>query len=349
MKVHYIRMVFVYLVVMLLAGVPGLASPKEEYQVLKKITLGGEGGWDYLTVDSAAHRLYISRSTRVMVVDLDTFTAVGEIPNTAGVHGIALVPELGRGFTSNGREGTATIFDLKSLKLLGSVKTGNNPDAIIYDPATKRVFTFNGRSSDTTAIDAAAGTVAGTIPLGGRPEFATADGNGRIFVNLEDKSEVAVLDSRNLILKTRWALAPCEEPSGMALDKQHRRLFIGCRNKMMAVMDADNGKVITTLPIGAGVDANIFDPDTQLAFSSNGGDGTLTVVHEDSPDKFSVVQNVETARGARTMALDPKTHNIYLVTAQFGPPPAVTPEQPRPRPSIVPGSFELLVVGGRKP
>jgi len=322
-----------------------MASPKEEFQVLKKITLGGEGGWDYLTVDSAAHRLYISRSTRVMVVDLDTFTAVGEIPNTAGVHGIALVPELGRGFTSNGREGTATIFDLKSLKSLGSVKTGNNPDAIIYDPATKRVFTFNGRSSDTTAIDAAAGTVAGTIPLGGRPEFATADGNGRIFVNLEDKSEVAVLDSRNLTLKTHWALTPCEEPSGMALDKQHRRLFIGCRNKMMAVMDADSGKVIATLPIGAGVDANIFDPDTQLAFSSNGGDGTLTVVHEDSPDKFSVVQNVETARGARTMALDPKTHNIYLVTAQFGPPPAVTPEQPRPRPSIVPGSFLLLVVG----
>lgn len=348
MKIRCIRMVLVCFILGLLISIPAIASPKEEYQVLKKITLGGEGGWDYLTVDSAAHRVYISRSTRVMVVDLDTNTAVGEIPNTPGVHGIALIPELGRGFTSNGRDGTATFFDLKSLKPLGSVKTGDNPDAIIYDPASKRVFTFNGRSKDTTAIDAAAGTVAGSIPLGGKPEFAAADGKGQIFVNLEDKSEVAVLDSQKLTLKTRWALAPCEEPSGMALDKQHRRLFIGCRNKMMAVMDADNGKVISTLPIGSGVDANAFDPDTQLAFSSN-GDGTLTVVHEDTPDKFTVVQNVETARGARTMALDPKTHNIYLVTAQFGPPPAATPEQPRPRPSIVSGSFELLVVGGRKP
>ncbi|MFI5175088.1 MAG: YncE family protein [Terriglobia bacterium] len=346
MRNRCIRMVLVCLILGLLTSISAVASPKEEYQVLKKIMLGGEGGWDYLTVDSGAHRLYISRSTRVMVVDLDTNTAVGEIPNTAGVHGIALVPELGRGFTSNGREASVTIFDLKSLKPLGSVKTGENPDAIIFDPASKRVFTFNGRSSDTTAIDAAGGTVAGNIPLGGKPEFAVADGNGRIFVNLEDKSEVAVLDSQKLTLKSRWSLAPCEEPSGMAMDKQHHRLFIGCRNKMMAVMDAENGKVVATLPIGTGVDANVFDPDTQLAFSSN-GDGTLTVVHEDSPDKFSVVQNVETARGARTMALDPKTHNIYLVTAQFGPPPAATPEQPRPRPSIVPGSFELLIVGKR--
>jgi YVTN family beta-propeller protein len=344
MRIRCIRMVLVCLILGLLTSIPAVASPKDEYQVLKKIRLGGEGGWDYLTVDSSAHRLYISRSTRVMVVDLDTDTAVAEIPNTPGVHGIALVPELGRGFISNGQGGTATIFDLKSLKSLSTVKTGDNPDAIIYDPASKRIFTFNGRSSDTTAIDASAGTVAGNIPLGGRPEFAAADGDGRIFVNLENKSEVAVLDSQKLTVKTRWALTPCEEPSGMALDKQHRRLFIGCRNKMMAVMDADNGKVIATLPIGAGVDANVFDPDTQLAFSSN-GDGTLTVVHEDSPDKFTVVQNVETARGARTMALDPKTHNIYLVTAQFGPPPAATPEQPRPRPSLVAGSFLLLVVG----
>jgi YVTN family beta-propeller protein len=346
MRIHCHRMLLGCLAAVLFASIPATASPKEEFQVLKKITLGGEGGWDYLIVDSAARRLYITRATRVQVVDLETNAAVGEIPNTAGVHGVALVPELGRGFTSNGREAKATIFDLKSLKPIGQVKTGENPDAIIFDPASKRVFTFNGRSGDTTAIDAAGGTVAGSIPLGGRPEFATADGNGRIYVNLEDKSEVAVLDSKQLTLKTRWSLAPCEEPSGMALDKQHRRLFIGCRNKMMAVMDAENGKVIATVPIGAGVDANVFDPDTQLAFSSN-GDGTLTVVHEDSPDKFSVMQNVETARGARTMALDPKTHQIYLVTAQFGPPPAATPEQPRPRPSIVPGSFELLVVGKR--
>ncbi len=331
-------------VLMSSAAVCARTPAAEGFHLIKKVVLGGEGGWDYLTVDSPARRLYLSRSTRVMVLDADTYAVVGEIPNTEGVHGIAIARALGRGFTSNGRANTVTIFDLKTLKVLGSAKTGENPDAIIYDPASRRVFTFNGRSSDTTAIDAASGAVAGTVALGGRPEFATSDGEGKIYVNLEDKSAVVAVDSRALSVKATWPLAPCEEPSGMAIDPAHRRLFSGCHNKMMAVMDADNGHVIATPPIGQGVDANGFDPDSGLAFSSN-GDGTLTVVHEDSPEKFSVVENVSTQRGARTMALDAKTHNVFLVTAEFGPPPAATPERPRPRPSMLPGTFTLLVFG----
>jgi DNA-binding beta-propeller fold protein YncE len=326
------------------AGLTRAAEAAGNYHLIKKAVLGGEGFWDYLTLDSAARRLYISRATRVMVLDADNYATVGEIPNTEGVHGIALAPDLGRGFTSNGRANSVTIFDLKTLKVLGQVKTGQNPDAILYDPATHRVFTFNGRSGDSTAIDAGAGTVAGTIALGGRPEFAAADGKGMVYANLEDKSEVVELDSRALSVKAHWPLAPCEEPSGMAMDREHRRLFIGCHNRMMAVVDADSGRVIATPPIGEHVDANAFDPGTGLAFSSN-GDGTLTVVHEDSPVKFSVVANVPTQRGARTMALDLTTHKVFLVTAEFGPPPAATPDQPRPRPTMQPGTFALLVVG----
>ena len=323
---------------------PGLRASGSGYHVVKKVKVGGEGFWDYLNVDSDARRLYISRGTHVMVLDADSLNPVGDVPNTQGVHGIALAPELGRGFTSNGRANTVTIFDLKSLKVLGEVKTGQNPDAIVYDPASRRVFTFNGRSGDSTAIDAASDTVAGTIALGGRPEFAAADGKGHVYANLEDKSMVVEIDTQKLTVESRWPLAPGEEPSGMAMDREHRRLFSGCHNKMMVVMDANNGKVVATPPIGEGVDANAFDPGTGLAFSSN-GDGTLTVVHQDSPDKYSVVENVQTQRGARTMALDLKTHNVYVVTAEFGPPPAPTADQPHPRPSIVPGSFTVLVVG----
>jgi YVTN family beta-propeller protein len=314
------------------------------YHLTKQIKLGGEGGWDYLTFDEKARRLYLSRSTHVMVVDADTGAVVGDLPNTTGVHGIALVQDLNKGFTSNGRDSTVTVFDLKTLKVLKQIPVGKNPDAIIYDPSSKRVFTFNGASSDTTAIDAQAETVAGTIPLGGRPEFAVADEKGHIYVNLEDKSEVLELDSKKLAVANRWPLAPGEEPSGMAMDRKHRRLFIVCANKLMVVMNADNGKLVTSLPIGSGTDAAGFDPETGLAFSSN-GDGTLTIVHEDSPEKFSVVENVATQRGARTMTLDTKTHRVFLVTAEFGPPPAPTAERPHPRPSIVPGSFVVLVVG----
>jgi DNA-binding beta-propeller fold protein YncE len=287
--------------------------------------------------------LYVSHGSQVEVLDLDSGEVVGKIPDTPGVHGIALAPELGRGFVSDGRANKVTIFDLKTLQTTGEAATGKNPDAIIYDPASKRVFTFNGGSADATALDAATGKVAGTIALGGRPEFAAADGEGHVYVNIEDKSTVVAIDSRKLTAAGPWPLAPCESPSGMAIDVKYHRLFIGCHNKMMAVMNAENGKVIATPPIGEGVDANGFDPATGLAFSSQ-GDGTLTVVHEDSPDKFSVLQNVQTQRGARTMALDLKTHNVLLSVAEYGPAPAPTADRPRPRPSVVPGTFAILVV-----
>jgi YVTN family beta-propeller protein len=319
------------------------AAPPAGYHVAKTYKLGGEGGWDYLYVDSAARRVYISRGTHVMVVDADTGAIVGDIPDTAGVHGIAIAPDLLKGFTSNGRGGDVTIFDTKTLKTISKVKVGQNPDAILFEPSSGRVFTFNGASKDATAIDAKTETVAGTVALGGKPETAVADEHGHVFVNIEDKSEIVEFDARKLTVLNRWPLAPCEEPSGLAFDRKHRRLFAGCSNKLMAVVNADTGKVVTTLPIGAGVDANGFDPSTDLAFSSN-GEGTLTVVHEDSPDKFTVVENAKTQRGARTMSLDTKTHRVYLVTAEFGPPPPPTPERPRPRPSIVPGSFTLIVM-----
>lgn len=321
------------------------AKPSDSgYHLLKKVHLGGEGGWDYLKMDADARRLYISRGTHVIVVDADSYKVVGDIPDTQGVHGIALAPEFGRGFTSNGRNATVTIFDLKTLNKIGEAKTEEGPDGILYDPASKRAFTFNGRGNSATAIDAATGNVAGSMPLGGRPEFAVADGQGHIYNNLEDKSEVVAIDSKGLKILNRWPLAPCEEPSGVAMDQEHRRLFIGCHNQMMAIMDADSGKVVATVPIGRGVDANRFDPGTGLAFSSN-GDGTLTVVHEDSPDKYTVVDNVQTERGARTMALDTKTHNVFLVTAQFGEAPPPKPGERFSRPPILPDTFELLVFG----
>ena len=328
---------------MIVAG--GVAAPPEGgYHVIKKVTLGGDGFWDYLKVDPDGRRLYISRGTHVMVVDADTYAVVGDIPDTQGVHGIAIAPELGRGFTSNGRSNTVTIFDLKTLKVLGTPATDEGPDAIVYDPFSKRVFTFNGRGGSSTAIDAASGNVVGTVKLDGRPEFAVPDGRGHIYNNLEDKSLVVEIDTQALKVTNRWPLAPGDSPSGIAMDTEHRRLFSGCHNKMMVVMDADNGKVIATPAIGQGVDANGFDPGTRNAFSSN-GDGTLTVIHEDSPDKFTVVDNVETQRGARTMALDEKTHNVFLVTAEFEPPPANAPPGERRRPSMKPGTFTLLVVG----
>ncbi|MDT5158773.1 MAG: hypothetical protein QOC99_1338 [Acidobacteriota bacterium] len=314
------------------------------YHVVKQFKLGGEGGWDYLTIDPNARRLYISRSTHVMVLDADSGAVVGDIPDTSGVHGIAIVEDEGKGYTSNGRTSNVTVFDLKTLKALKQIPVGKNPDAIIYDPASKRVFTMNGASKDATAIDVKTDAVVGTVALGGRPEFAVADEKGHVFVNLEDKSSIQEFDSHKLAVEATWPIAPAEEPSGLAFDRKHRRLFSVGSNKLMAVVNADTGKIVTTVPIGSGVDAAGFDPDTKLAFSSN-GDGTLTVIHEDSPDKFTVLENAATQRGARTMALDPKTHQIYLVTAEFGPPPPPTPERPRPRPSIVPGSFVLLVVG----
>jgi YVTN family beta-propeller protein len=321
-----------------------VAFAPSKYEVKQKYVLGGEGGWDYLTYDPSGKRLFISRGTHVMVVDPSKGSVVGDIPGTGGVHGIALAQDLGKGFTSDGRDNTVTVFDLKTLKETAKIKIeGQNPDAILYDPASQRVFTFNGRSNNATVIDAVKGTVVATIPLDGKPEFGAADGKGKVFVNIEDKSELTAIDAKKAAVLNTWSLAPCEEPSGLAMDQKHRRLFAGCHNKMMAVVDADSGKVIATPAIGQGVDANAFDGDQQLAFSSN-GDGTLTVVHEDAPDKFTVVENAETQRSARTMALDTTNHDVYLVAADFDEAPPAK-EGERPRRTMKPGSFTLLVVG----
>jgi DNA-binding beta-propeller fold protein YncE len=308
------------------------------YHVVKTISVAGDEGWDYLIVDAAARRVYISHGSHVVVIDADSYAVVGDIPDTQGVHGIALADDLGRGFVSDGRANTATIFDLKSLRTIATVKTGTNPDAIVYDQVSQRVFTMNGRSGDATVIDAAKGDVVGTLALGGKPEFAAADGHGSIFVNIEDKSEIVEFDARKLTITHRWPLAPCEEPSGLAMDRKSRRLFAGCGNKVMAVVNADTGQVIATPAIGEGVDANAFDPETKLAFAST-GEGTLNVFREETAGKFSSVQNVPTKKSARTMGLDLKTHNIFLPAAEF--------DQPGPgerRGKMKPGSFVILVV-----
>jgi DNA-binding beta-propeller fold protein YncE len=321
-----------------------LAAAAPGYHLIATYKIGGDSGWDYLTADPDARRVYISRGTHVMVLDADSGKIVGDILDTPGVHGIALAPELGRGFTSNGSEGTVSIFDIKTLATGNKVKVGENPDAILYDPATKRVFTFNGRSHDSTAIDAASGEVIDTIKLDGKPEFAASDAKGEIFVNIEDKSELVAIDPNSLRVKAKWPLAPCTEPSGLSIDRKNRRLFVGCDNKMMAVVDADTGKVLATPAIGEGVDATTFDPGTGLAFASC-GEGVLTVVKEESPDKFSVAETVTTQPGARTLALDAKTHNIFVVTAKFGPPPPATADNPHPRRTILPDTFVVLVAG----
>jgi DNA-binding beta-propeller fold protein YncE len=319
-------------------------APSSGYHVLTTYNVGGDGGWDYLTTDSDARRIFISRGTHVMVIDADSGKSVGDIPDTPGVHGIAVATEIGKGFTSNGREGTVSIFDRKTLAVSHKVKVGDNPDAILYDPASFRVFTFNGRSQDSTVINAVTEKVAGTIKLDGKPEFAASDGNGMVYVNIEDKSELTQIDAHKMEVKNTWPLAPCTEPTGLSIDRKNRRLFVGCHNKMMAIVDADNGKILATPPIGEGVDATRFDPETGLAFASCGQDGVLTVVKEESPGKFSS-ENVPTQLGARTMALDSNTHNIYVVTAKFGPPPPATADNPHPRRSILPDSFVVLVVG----
>ena len=323
---------------------PKIAANPSGYKLLKTIKIGGEGGWDYVFNDANAHRLYVSHATKVVVIDTEKDAVIGEIPNTNGVHGIAVAEDLKRGFISDGRDNNVTIFDLATLKTLSTVPTGKNPDAIIYDAASKRVFTFNGGSSDTTAIDAGNGKVAGTIALGGKPEFAVSDGKGTIFVNIEDKSEIVAFDPNKLAVKSRWSIAPGEEPSGLAFDPQTRRLFAVCSNEKMIVLNADNGKIVADVPTGKGTDAAAFDPKTKLVFASN-GEGTLTVVREENGDKFTVVENVPTKRGARTMTLDAKTDKIYLPTAEFGAPPAPTKDRPNPRPAIIADSFVILVFG----
>jgi len=309
------------------------------YHVIKTVPIPGDEGWDYLLVDADARRVYISHGSHVVVMNADTYAIEGDIPDTQGVHGIALAHDAGRGFVSAGRANKAVIFDLKSLKTIGSVDTDANPDAIVYDAVSKRVFTLNGRGQNTTAINAADGTVAGKLALGGKPEFAAADGKGSIFVNIEDKNELVEFNAEKLTETHRWPLAPCKSPSGLAMDVKNRRLFSVCDEKVMAVVDADSGKVVATPEICDGPDAAGFDPATGYAFASC-GDGHLTVVHEDSPNKFTVVEQVPTKRTARTMGLDLKTHNIFLPSAEFDPP---APGERRGK--MKPGSFAIVVVG----
>jgi YVTN family beta-propeller protein len=327
----------------LIASKPAVAQDGGPYKVTSQWKIGGEGGWDYLTVDPHAHLLYVTHGTRVEILDTTTGKVVGSIAGLQGIHGVALDDQGKLGYVSDGRANAVVVFDRSNFKTVASIPAGTNPDGIVFEPVTKTVWAFNGRSNDVTVIDTATQKVVATIALGGKPEFPVADGKGQVFDNIESKNSIARLDAKALKLTATWPLAGCESPSGLAIDTAHRRLFSVCDGKKMAVTDADSGKVLATPEIGDGPDAAGFDPSRQLAFSSN-GDGTLTVVSTAS-DNYKVVQNLTTQKGARTMSIDPTTGTVYLVTAEFGPRPAPTAENPRPRPAIVPDSFEVLVVG----
>jgi DNA-binding beta-propeller fold protein YncE len=334
------------LVVTLAVLACGLAIPLHAadgpYRPRKEIAIGGEGGWDYLAVDTAARRLYVSHSTRVVVIDIESETVVGEIAPAPGVHGIALAPDLGRAFVSNGRDATASIVDLKTLKIVGTVKTGENPDAILYDPVHQEVYAFNGRGHSATVFDAKTGEVRATIPLPGKPEFAVFDEKaGRIYNNIEDTSQLVAIDPVTHAVVATWPIAPGEEASGLALDPVTHRLFVGCSNSMMLMVDASNGEVLARVPIGPGVDANRFDPGTGLAFASS-SDGTLTVARPTGRNGLSVVQTLATAKRSRTMTLDPETHRLYVPAADFGPP-TTRPDGTPGWPQVLPGSFRVVV------
>lgn len=332
-------------------GIPGRVPAQNPtnptYHLVKKVVLGGEGGWDYFTADPTTHRIFIGRGSYVMVVDPN-----GEIVGKIDVgknneaHAVVFAPDLHRAFTSNGGGNSVTIFDPETLKVIGEVKVPDrDTDDILYEPATKRVFTFNGgKGHDATAIDAEKGVVVGSVPLEGKPESAQSDGKGHIYVNIEDKSDLSEIDAKTLQVTHTWPLAPCKSPSGQSIDREHSLLIIGCHNGLMEFWDYANDKVAGTVPIGPGVDSNRFDPGTSLAFAScGGGDGSITVAHEDGPDKFHVVQTIATMEGARTMALDTGNHNVYTVTSEFGPPPAPTAESPHPWPTLKPGTFTLMI------
>lgn len=331
---------FATLTLLVFFCVPSFA---QTYKVTGSIQIGGTGGWDYLYADSANGRLYVSHGPEVIVIDVESEKTVGKISGLKGVHGIAIADDLGNGFISDGGNNQVVSFDLKTLTVKDKIAAGTNPDGIVYDPYSKRVFAFNGRSKDATAIDATNGKVAGTIALPGKPEFPATDAAGNIFVNIEDKNEIDRIDPKTLTVTAHWPVAPCESPSGLAIDPAGKKLFAVCDGKTMAVVDTDSGQVVATPAIGEGPDAAAYDPGTHLAFSSN-GEGSVTVVKADGSGQYSVVQTVKTERGARTMALDTKTHKIYLSSATMGAPPAATAANPRPRPSIVPGSFKILVL-----
>ena len=321
------------------------APASANYHLIRKLAVGGEGGWDYLTVDPDARRVYISRGTHVMVLDEDKGEVVGDIPNTDGVHGIAVAKDLGKGFTSNGRANTVTVFELSSLKTTGTITVpGKNPDSILYDPSTKRVWTFNGASANATAIDASAEKVLGNVALSGKPETPVLDGKGSIFLNIEDKNSLVEIDANSMKVKHTYPMAGCEAPSGIAMDTKARRVFSGCSDsKKLAVTDADSGKQVAAVPICEDTDASAFDPELGFAFASC-REGELSVVHGDG-SKYEVAQSVKTEFGARTMALDTKTHHVFTVTADLKPAGEPTKENPHPRPQPVPGTFRILEYG----
>lgn len=322
------------------ASIAALPAVAQKYKLADRAKLGGEGGWDYLTYDPDGSRVFITRGTHVMVVDAKTLKPTGDIPDLQGVHGVALAPELGKGYITSGGDNMLVIFDVKTLTVLDKVKVGERPDAILYDGSAKRVYTFNAKTQDSTVVDAKTGKVIGTVPLGGKPETAVADGKGHVYVNIEDKSEIVRIDTVKLTVAEHYPMAGCDEPSALAFDVAHRRLFAGCASKIVAVVDPDAGKMVTTVDIAAGVDAGAFNPKTQQIFMSCGGDGVLSVIHEDSPNKYSVAQSVPTAKSARTMALDQASNTVYTVAAQFDP----TPPPAGQRRKMIPDTFELLVV-----
>ncbi len=330
------------------AGIVAAKTSGSGYHLLKKYPIGGGDGkteyWDYITFDESSRHLYLSHGTEVKIVNVDTGEIVGTIPGFQRNHGIVLVKELNKGFVTDGDAAQVVVFNIKTLKVTGQIPVGKDADCIIYDPSSKRIFVMNGGTKDAMAIDPVTEKVVSTVPMGGRPEYAVADGKGMIYDNIQDKNEVAALDTHSMTITARWPIAPAERAASLTMDRQHRRLFIGGRNRTLAIMNADTGKVIQTFPIGDGVDANIYDSKTGLIFAAT-REGILHVFHEDSPDKFSLVENINTEPGARNMALDPKTHNLYLDTADLGPRPAPTPQQPNPNAPGVPGTFRLLVYG----
>jgi YVTN family beta-propeller protein len=331
-----------FAIALLASSVTAAGTEPVTYAIAEKWPLPGDGGWDYLSVDPAARLLYQSRATHVAIVDMASGKIVGDIADTPGVHGIALAADLGRGYISAGITNRVKVFDLRTRAVIDNIAVGTKPDAILYDPYSHRVVAFNGGSDDASVIDTVTNAVVATIELGGGPEFARSDGTGHIFVNLEDKNQLAVIDMATLKVTARWALPGCDGPSGLALDVAHQRSFSVCSNAAMTILDTHDGRAVATLPIGHGVDGAEFDPSLQDAFSSN-GEGTLTVVHESDPEHFAVIQTLATAKGARTLALDPATHRLYLPTASFGPVPQAA-EGTRPRPPILPGSFVVLVI-----
>ena len=329
---------------LLLATAQTLAQSSSVYRITHTYTLGGDGGWDYVIPDPPRHRLFIGRQNRVMVVDENDGKLLGEVTGINGAHGVALVDRTGHGFATSGNDGSVVMFDLNTFKVLGRVPAAEDADAVIYDPVSNLVFTFNGDAHSSTVINPREGKLVTNIQLGGKPEYGLSAGDGKVYANITDNSEVVEIDTKKLSVTRRWSTAPAKQPVAMAVDLKNHRLFSGCRSGVMAVSDYKSGKVVATVPIGAGVDGAAFDPDTRDAFAAN-ADGTLTVIHQDGPDKYHVVENIQTALGARNMGLDPTTHRLYVVSARFGPAPAeATAANPRRRPPAIPGSFMMMVV-----